>query len=135
MLQSLLQEFEYGFQDEVPKGLPPIGDIEHKIDFIPGAVIPNRPAYRANPSETKEIHRQVEELMENGYIQESLSPCSVLVLLMPNKDGTRRMCVDCRAINKITVKVRDPIPGLDDMLDELHGSCLFTNIVLKFGYH
>ena len=59
MLQSLLQEFEYVFQDEVPKGLPPIRGIEHKIDFIPGAVIPNRSAYRANPTENKEIRRQV----------------------------------------------------------------------------
>ena len=103
MFQSLLQEFDDVFQDEVPKGLPPISGIEHKIDFIPGVVIPNRPAYRANSTETKEIQRQVEEIMEKGYIGESWCPCSVPVLLMPKKDGTWRMCVDCRAINKITV--------------------------------
>ena len=73
------------FQDEVPKRLPPIKDIEHKIDFIPEVVIPT---YRANPTETKEIQRQVGELMEKGYIRVSLSPCSVPVLLMPKKDGT-----------------------------------------------
>ena len=122
MFQSLLQEFNDVFQDEVPQGLPPIRGIEHKIDFIPGAVISNRPAYRANPIKTKELQRQVEELMEKGYIRESLSPCSVPVLLVPKKDGTWRMCVDCIAINKITVH---PIPRLDNMLDELHGSCLF----------
>ena len=119
------------FQDEVPKGLPLITSIEHKIDFILGVVIHNKAAYRANPTKTKEIKRQVEELMEKGYIRESLNPCSVSVLLVPKKDGTWSMCVDCRTINKITVKYRHSISRLDDMLDELHGSCLFTKINLK----
>ncbi|KAF5470845.1 hypothetical protein F2P56_011333, partial [Juglans regia] len=96
----------------------PIRGIEHQIDFIPGASIPNRPAYRSNPEETKELQRQLNELLEKGF-----------------KDGIWRMCVDCRAINNITVKYRHPIPRLDDMLDELHGSCVFTKIDLKSGYH
>jgi hypothetical protein len=76
--------------------------IEHKIDLILGASLPNRAAYRTNPDETKEIQRQVQDLLDRGYICESLSPCSVPVLLVPKKDGTWRMCVDCRAINNIT---------------------------------
>ncbi|KAI3472895.1 hypothetical protein Pfo_030915 [Paulownia fortunei] len=106
---SLLQEFEDVFPEKVPPGLPLIRGIEHQIDFIPGAIIPNRLAYRSNPEETKELQRQ--------------------------KDGTWRMCVDCRAINNIMVKYRHPIPRLDDMLDELHGSCVFSKIDLKSGYH
>jgi hypothetical protein len=132
---SLLQEFGDVFPEEMPSGLPPIRGIEHQIDFIPGAVIPNRPAYRCNPEETKELQRRVEDLLSKGYVRESISPCAVPVLLVPKKDGTWRMCVDCRAVNNITVKYRHPIPRLDDMLDELHGSCIFNKIDLKSGYY
>ncbi|XP_062103839.1 uncharacterized protein LOC133814954 [Humulus lupulus] len=109
------QEFEDVLLEEVPYGLPPIRGIEHQIDFIPGASIPNRPAYRSNPEENKELQRQVGELLEKGYVRESMSHCAVPVLLVPKKDGTWRI--------------------LDDMLDELHGSCVFTKIDLKSGYH
>ncbi|KAK8554939.1 hypothetical protein V6N13_016193 [Hibiscus sabdariffa] len=132
---SLLQEYDDVFPEETPKGLPPLRGIEHQIDFIPGATIPNRPAYRTNPEETKEIQRQVTELMDKGYIRESLSPCAVPVLIVPKKDGSWRMCVDCRAVNQITIKYRHPIPRLDDMLDELCGATIFSKIDLKSGYH
>jgi hypothetical protein len=132
---SLLQEFEVVFPEEMPNVLPPIRGIEHQIDFVPGAAIPNRPAYRSNPEETKKLQRQVEDLMNKGYVRESMSPCAVPVLLVPKKDGTWRMCIDCRVINNITVKYRHPIPRLDDMLDELHSSCIFSKIDLKSRYH
>ncbi|KAL7105889.1 hypothetical protein ACP275_07G074800 [Erythranthe tilingii] len=73
---SLLQDFDDVFPEELPPGLPPIRGIEHQIDFVPGASIPNRPAYRSNPEETKEIQRQVTELMERGHVRESMSPCA-----------------------------------------------------------
>ncbi|RVW25725.1 hypothetical protein CK203_113546 [Vitis vinifera] len=98
------REYDDVFPNDVPSGLPHIRGIEHQIDFVPGTKIPNRPTYRSNPKETKELQRQVEELLTKGH-----------------------------AINNITVKYRHPIPSLDDMLNELHGSCVFTKIDLKSG--
>jgi len=134
-VKELLKEFDDIFSKEGPIELPPFRGIEHQIDLVPGASLPNRPSYRTNPEETKDIESQVQDLLEKGWIQKSLSPGVVPVLLMPKKDGKWRMCCDCRAINNITIKYRNPIPKLDDMLDELHGSIIFSKIDLKSGYH
>ncbi|XP_052725959.1 uncharacterized protein LOC128194409, partial [Vigna angularis] len=85
------QEFDDIFPKEVPSGLPPLRGIEHQIDLVPGASLPNRPAYRTNPMETKEIEKQVNDLLNKGWIQKSLSPCAMPVLLVPKKDGSWRM--------------------------------------------
>jgi hypothetical protein len=111
---NLLQEYADVFPKDLSLGLPPLRGIEHQIDLIPGAQLPNCAPYRTNPDETKEIQRQVQVLLDKGYIRESLSPLSVSVLLVHKKDGSWRMCVDCRAINNITIRYRYPIPRLDE---------------------
>ncbi|RDX96203.1 hypothetical protein CR513_21170, partial [Mucuna pruriens] len=98
------KEFTNIFPDEVPHGLPPLRGIEHQIDLILGCPIPNIPAYRTNPKVTKEIQKQVNELLQKGFVRESLSPYFVPVILVPKKDGTWYMCIGSRAINKITIK-------------------------------
>ncbi|XP_024020183.1 uncharacterized protein LOC112092147 [Morus notabilis] len=127
-VKELITKFDDVIAEDVPMQLPPLHGIQHQIDLIPGAPLPNRAASRMNPTQQVELQKQVEELLEKGLIRESLSPCVVLALLVPKKNGTWQMSVDSRAINKITIKYRFPIPMLDDLFDQLHGAKIFSKI-------
>eukprot|EP00253_Pinus_taeda_P033292 PITA_33292 len=134
-IQYVLNSYMDIIVDELPNELPPVRSISHHIDLIPGASLPNKAAYRLTPQENAEVARQVQELMDKGLIRESLSPCAVPTVLSPKKGGEWRMCTDSRAINKITVRYRFPLPRMDDLMDCLSGSRYFTKIDLKSGYH
>jgi hypothetical protein len=134
-VQELLEEFTDIVVDELPRSLPPMRSVSHHIDLIPGASFPNKAAYRLTPQKNEEVKRQVQELLDKGLVRESLSLCVVLTVLSPKKYGSWRMCTDSRAINKITIRYRFPLPRMDDLMDFLSGEFFFSKIYLKSGYH
>jgi hypothetical protein len=113
----------------------PQGDFPTTIDLIPGASLPNKDAYRLTMQENEEVKRQVQDLLDKGLVRESLSPCVFSTVLSPKKDGGWSMCTDSRAINKITIRYRFPLPRMDDLMDCLSGEKSFSKIDLKSGYH
>lgn len=132
-VSQLLLEFAPIFEE--PKGLPPIRAFDHSIPLLPEAKPVNLCRYRYNPAQKDEIERQVAEMLQQGVIQPSVSPFSSPVLLVQKKDLTWRFCIDYRHLNAITVKNRYPLPIVDELLDELAGSSLFTSLDLRAGYH
>ena len=91
--------------------------------------------YHMSIMENAEIKRQIKEMLDKGIIRSSTSPCGSPIVLIPKKDGTWRMCVEFRALNKITVKNQYPLPRIDDFLDQLKEENFFTNLDLRIGYH
>jgi hypothetical protein len=134
-VQELLDEFVDIVVDELPHSLPPIRSIDHRIDLIPGEILPNKATYRLTPQDNEEVKNQVQEFLDKGLIREILSPCAVPTVLSPKKDGGWRVCTDCRSINKITIRCIFHLPIMDDLMDCLSGAIFFPKIDLKSGCH
>ncbi|GJV74250.1 hypothetical protein Tco_1494245 [Tanacetum coccineum] len=113
-----VRDFPEVFPDDM-SGLPPVREIEFRIDLIPGALPVVKSPYRLAPSEMSELSNQLKELQEKGFIRPSHSPWGAPVLFVKKKDGTMRMCIDYREINKLTIKNRYPLPRIDDLFDQL----------------
>ena len=108
---------------------------DHSIPLLPGASPVNLRPYHYNPAQKTEIEKQVSDMLQQGVIQRSASPFSSPVLLVQKKDGSWRFCIDYRHLNAITIKNRYPLPIIDELLDELAGTCWFTSLDLRAGYH
>ncbi|GJX71204.1 putative nucleotidyltransferase, ribonuclease H [Tanacetum coccineum] len=130
----VVREFPEVFPEDLP-GLPPIRQVEFQIDLIPGAAPVARAPYRLAPSEMQELSDQLQELADRGFIRPSTSPWGAPVLFVKKKDGSFRMCIDYRELNKLTVKNRYPLPRIDDLFDQLQGSSTYSKIDLRSGYH
>ncbi|KAI3673781.1 hypothetical protein L6452_39911 [Arctium lappa] len=131
---EVVREFSDVFPDDLP-GLPPDRQVEFKIDLTPGAAPIARAPYRLAPSEMKEMMSQLQDLLEKGFVRPSSSPWGAPVLFVKKKDGTMRMCIDYRELNKVTVKNKYPLPRIDDLFDQLQGAGCFSKIDLRSGYH
>nr|GEX38940.1 putative reverse transcriptase domain-containing protein [Tanacetum cinerariifolium] len=126
--------FHEVFLDDLP-GLPPPRQVEFKIELIPSTAPVACAPYRLAPSEPKELSDQLKELSENGFIRPSSSPWGAPVLFVKKKDGSFRMCIDYRELNKLPVKNRYPLSRIDDLFDQLQGSSVYMKIDLRSGYH
>ncbi|KAJ9557295.1 hypothetical protein OSB04_011909 [Centaurea solstitialis] len=127
-------EFPDVFPEDLP-GIPPERQVEFRIDLVPGAAPVAKTPYRLAPPEMQELSNQLEELLEKGFIRPSSSPWGAPILFVKKKDGTLRMCIDYRELNKLTVKNRYPLPRIDDLFDQLQGAAWFSKIDLRSGYH
>ncbi|GJX61356.1 putative reverse transcriptase domain-containing protein [Tanacetum coccineum] len=130
----IVRDFPEVFPEDL-SGLPPTRQVEFQIDLIPGAAPVARAPYRLAPSEMKELSEQLKELSDKGFIRPSSSPWGAPVLFVKKKDGSFRMCIDYRELNKLTVKNRYPLPRIDDLFDQLQGSSVYSKIDLRSGYH
>nr|AAM01007.1 Putative retroelement [Oryza sativa Japonica Group] len=130
----IVREYPDVFPDDLP-GMPPKRDIEFRIDLVPGTTPIHKRPYRMAANELAEVKRQVDDLLQKGYIRPSSSPWGAPVIFVEKKDHTQRMCVDYRALNNVTIKNKYLLPRIDDLFDQLKGATVFSKIDLRSGYH
>ncbi|GKG08974.1 hypothetical protein Tco_0334806, partial [Tanacetum coccineum] len=123
----VVRDFPEVFLDDL-SGLTPLWEIEFRIELIPGATLVAKSPYRLAPSELEELSGQLKELQDKGFNRPSSSPWGALILFVKKKDGSFRMCINYRELNKLTIKNCYPLPRIDDLFDQLQGSQFFSKI-------
>ncbi|XP_052209193.1 uncharacterized protein LOC127812711 [Diospyros lotus] len=127
---QMVREYEDVFPEDLP-GLPPPREIEFLVDLVPGTKLISIPPYRMALAEMRELRSQLQELTDKGFIRLSTSPWGTPVLFVKKKDGSLRMCIDYRQLNKTTVKNKYPLPRIDELFDQLQGAKIFSKIDLR----
>ncbi|GJV52679.1 hypothetical protein Tco_1448420 [Tanacetum coccineum] len=117
------------------RDLPPVQEIEFQIELVPGEISVAKSPYQLAPSEMEEFSCQLKELQDKGFIRPSSLPWGAPILFVKKNDGSFRMCINYRELNKLTIKNRYPLPRIDDLFDQLQGSQYFSKIDLRSGYH
>ncbi|GJX75613.1 putative reverse transcriptase domain-containing protein [Tanacetum coccineum] len=130
----VVQDFSNVFPEEL-LGIPPEREVEFGIELILGTQPISKAPYRMAPIELKELKEQLQELLDLGFIRPSVSPWGAPVLFVKKKDGSMRLCIDYRELNRVTIRNRYPLPRIDDLFDQLQGAKFFSKIDLKSGYH
>ena len=130
----VVNEFFDVFPEDLP-GLPPDREIEFEIELAPGTEPISIAPYRMEPAELKELKVQMEELLSKGFVKASTSPWGAPMLFVKKKDGSLRLCIDYRQLNKVTIRNQYPLPRIDDLFDQLQGAKVFSKIDLRSGYH
>jgi len=135
ILAAILKEYSDVFPPDLPVGIPPQREVDHRINLLPGSTPPSRPAYRTSPADSAELKKQLDSLIEHGFVIPSTSPYGAPVLFVKKKDGSIRMCVDFRALNKITERNMSGLPRMDELFDRILGAKIFSKLDLRSGYH
>ena len=133
--KKLVLKYKELFPDDLPKGLPPIRSIDHRIDLVTGAEPVNGAIYRMSDHELKELKKQLEDLLNHGFIKPSLSPFGSPVLFVKKKDGSMRLVVDYRKLNAQTIKNSFGLPRADDQLESVRGAKWFSRFDLHSCYN
>ena len=128
----VVRDFPYVFPDDIA-GLPPNREVEFTIDLILGTEPISIPPYRMAPTELRKLKAQLEELLSKGFIRLSISPWGASVLFMKRKDGSLRLCLDYRQLNKVTIRNQYPLPRINELFYQLQGSRVYSKIDLRSG--
>jgi hypothetical protein len=131
---KVVSEFPDVFPKDLP-GMPPERKVEFAIELLPVTAPISKRAYRVSGPELVELKKKIDELLDKGYIRPNTSPWAAPVLFMEKKDGTRRMCINYRALNEVTIKNKYHLPRIEDLFDQLRGASVFSKVDLRSGYH
>ena len=130
----IVREFIDIFPEDL-SSLPPVREVDFGIDLEPGTAPISKAPYKMAPTELRELKEQLQKLLDKGFIRPSVSPCRAPILFVKKKDGSLRLCIDYRELNKVTIKNKYPLLRIDDLFDQLQGATVFSKIDLRSGYH